>query len=100
MPAATPVACPQCSAPHDGREMLYTAPLKRRCAACQHVFEDPESRRDFDARMRGTRTPTLEVSPEAVVYRAFTATGRELDAFRLTKGADGVARVETLAVAK
>ena len=40
---------------------------------------------------------TLEVSPEAVVYRAFTATGRELDAFRLTKGADGVARVETLA---
>ena len=64
MPAATPVACPQCSAPHDGREMLYTAPLKRRCAACQHVFEDPESRRDFDARMRGTRTPTLEVSPE------------------------------------
>ncbi|MET4685280.1 metallophosphoesterase family protein [Brevundimonas faecalis] len=39
---------------------------------------------------------TLEVSPEAVVYRAFTATGRELDAFRLTKGADGVARVETL----
>lgn len=39
---------------------------------------------------------TLEVSPEAIVYRAFTATGRELDAFRLTKGADGVARVETL----
>jgi hypothetical protein len=40
---------------------------------------------------------TLDVSPEAVVYRAFTATGRQLDAFRLTKGADGVARVETLA---
>ncbi|MBB4799265.1 hypothetical protein HNP32_003021 [Brevundimonas bullata] len=40
---------------------------------------------------------TLDVSPDAVVYRAFTATGRELDAFRLTKGADGVARVETLA---
>ncbi len=39
---------------------------------------------------------TLEVSPDAVVYRAFTATGRELDAFRLTKGADGVARVEGL----
>lgn len=39
---------------------------------------------------------TLEVSPDAVVYRAFTATGRELDAFRLTKGADGVARVESL----
>ncbi|MFC5373608.1 fibronectin type III domain-containing protein [Brevundimonas faecalis] len=46
-----------------------------------------------------SRTQTfqaLEVSPEAVVYRAFTATGRELDAFRLTKGADGVTRVETL----
>lgn len=43
---------------------------------------------------------TLDVSQEAVTYRAFTATGRELDAFRLTKGADGVARVETLAVAK
>ncbi len=41
---------------------------------------------------------TLDVSQEAVTYRAFTATGRELDAFRLTKGADGVARVETLAV--
>ena len=40
---------------------------------------------------------TLDVSPDAVVYRAFTATGRELDAFRLTKGADGVARVEPLA---
>lgn len=40
---------------------------------------------------------TLDVSPDAVVYRAFTATGRQLDAFRLTKGADGVARVETLA---
>jgi len=40
---------------------------------------------------------TLDVSPEAVVYRAFTATGRQLDAFRLTKGADGVARVEPLA---
>lgn len=40
---------------------------------------------------------TLDVSPDAVVYRAFTATGRELDVFRLTKGADGVARVETLA---
>ncbi|MFK4056734.1 hypothetical protein [Brevundimonas sp. NPDC046655] len=37
---------------------------------------------------------TLEVSPEAVVYRAFTATGRELDAFRLTKGANGLARVD------
>jgi len=34
------------------------------------------------------------VSPEAVVYRAFTATGRELDAFRLTKGANGLARVD------
>lgn len=42
---------------------------------------------------------TLDVSPDAVVYRAFTATGRQLDAFRLTKGADGVARVEPLAVA-
>ncbi|MNR58183.1 hypothetical protein D3C85_1791190 [compost metagenome] len=40
---------------------------------------------------------TLDVSPDAVIYRAFTATGRQLDAFRLTKGADGVARVETLA---
>ena len=40
---------------------------------------------------------TLDVSQDAVTYRAFTATGRELDAFRLTKGADGVARVETLA---
>ena len=39
---------------------------------------------------------TLDVSPEAIVYRAFTATGREVDAFRLTKGAGGVARVETL----
>ena len=39
---------------------------------------------------------TLNVSQDAVVYRAFTATGRELDAFRLTKGEDGVARVETL----
>jgi len=43
---------------------------------------------------------TLDVSQEAVTYRAFTATGRELDAFRLTEGADGVTRVETLAVAK
>ena len=34
------------------------------------------------------------MSPEAVVYRAFTATGRELDAFRLTKGANGLARVD------
>lgn len=42
---------------------------------------------------------TLDVSPDAVTYRAFTATGRELDAFRLTKGADGVSRVEALAVA-
>lgn len=39
---------------------------------------------------------TLNVSQDAVVYRAFTATGRELDAFRLTKGEDGVARMETL----
>ncbi|MFN7112681.1 MAG: metallophosphoesterase family protein, partial [Brevundimonas sp.] len=39
---------------------------------------------------------TLDVSQDAVVYRAFTATGRELDAFRLTKGDDGVPRVETL----
>lgn len=41
---------------------------------------------------------TLDVSNDAVVYRAFTATGRELDAFRLTKGSDGVARVEALPV--
>lgn len=41
---------------------------------------------------------TLDVSQDAVTYRAFTATGRELDAFRLIKGADGVARIETLAV--
>ncbi|GLK49313.1 phosphoesterase [Brevundimonas intermedia] len=40
---------------------------------------------------------TLDVSQDAVVYRAFTATGRELDAFRLTKGQDGVAKVEALA---
>ncbi|MNH53276.1 Alkaline phosphatase precursor [compost metagenome] len=39
---------------------------------------------------------TLEVSPDAVTYRAFTATGRELDAFRLTKRDDGVARAEPL----
>ncbi|WP_225910399.1 purple acid phosphatase family protein [Brevundimonas pondensis] len=42
---------------------------------------------------------TLEVSPDAVTYRAFTATGRELDAFRLTKGADGLARIDTLPAA-
>lgn len=41
---------------------------------------------------------TLDVSPDAVTYRAFTATGRELDAFRLIKGADGVARVEPIAL--
>lgn len=40
---------------------------------------------------------TLEVSAESIVYRAFTATGRELDAFRLAKGPDGVTRVGTLA---
>jgi hypothetical protein len=41
---------------------------------------------------------TLDVSPEAVIYRAFTATGRELDAFRLTKGEDGVSRQEALPI--
>ncbi len=41
---------------------------------------------------------TLEVSKEAVTYRAFTATGRELDAFRLTKDAKGVARIKSLPV--
>ncbi|MDY6923076.1 MAG: metallophosphoesterase family protein [Pseudomonadota bacterium] len=39
---------------------------------------------------------TLDVSREAVVYRAFTATGRRLDSFRLTKGVDGVPRVQAL----
>jgi len=34
-----------------------------------------------------------------VTYRAFTATGRELDAFRLTKNAKGVARIVTLKAA-
>ena len=41
---------------------------------------------------------TLDVSQDAIVYRAFTATGRELDGFRLTKGTDGTVSVEELAL--
>jgi len=39
---------------------------------------------------------TLDVSQDAILYRAFTATGRLLDGFRLSKGQDGVPRQEPL----
>jgi len=43
---------------------------------------------------------TLDVSQDAIVYRAFTATGRELDGFRLTKSRDGAVSVNELALAE
>lgn len=39
---------------------------------------------------------TLDVSQDAIVYRAFTATGRELKGFHLTKGSDGIVGVNEL----
>lgn len=47
----------------------------------------------------GTQTfQTLDVSQDEIVYRAFTAIGRELDGFRLTKGGDGTVSVDDLAL--
>ncbi|MFA4938229.1 metallophosphoesterase [Brevundimonas sp.] len=41
---------------------------------------------------------TLDVSTDAIVYRAFTAAGRLVDGFRLTKGPDGVPRQEPFTI--